>query len=293
MNNEGLPGKPAKLSVSPEDDIPEALRDTPDIKNRSWLKPVLLIGGLLGLGAIALGISLFVLIPKPQPTEISSQPSTPPSPSPVATDNVLGHLPYNEAPASELQPITADGQIKLRRSAAQKFQEMSAAAGKQGVILVPISGFRSVADQQHVFFDVKVQRGQAATQRAEVSAPPGYSEHHTGYAVDIGDGNTPATNLSPTFEKTPAFKWLEKNAAYYNFEMSFPNGNPQGVNYEPWHWRFIGDRDSLETFYKAKQLTRPSSTPPIESSPTPTSTPPIEASPTLTPTLSTETSPTP
>ena len=293
MNNEGLPGKPAKLSVSPEDDIPEALRDTPDIKERSWLKPVLLIGGLLGIGAIALGITLFFLIPKPKSTEISSQQSTQPSPSPIATDNVLGHLPYQEAPASELQPITANGQIKLRTTAAQKFQEMSAAAGRQGAILVPISGFRSVTDQQHVFFDVKVQRGQAATQRAEVSAPPGYSEHHTGYAVDIGDGNTPATNLSPNFEKTAAFKWLEKNAAYYNFEMSFPNGNPQGVSYEPWHWRFIGDRDSLETFYKAKQLTRPASTPPTEASPTPTLTPPTEASPTPTSTPSAEASPTP
>ncbi len=294
MNNEGLPGKPAKLSVSPEDDIPEALRDTPDIKDRSWLKPVLLIGGLLGIGAIALGITVFFLIPKPKPTEIiSSQQSTPPSPSPIATDNVLGHLPYKEAPASELQPITANGQIKLRTTAAQKFQEMSAAAGRQGAILVPISGFRSVADQQHVFFDVKVQRGQAATERAEVSAPPGYSEHHTGYAVDIGDGNTPATNLSPNFEKTAAFQWLEKNAASYNFELSFPKGNPQGINYEPWHWRFVGDRDSLETFYKAKQLTRPASTPPTEASPTPTSTPPTEASPTPTSTLPTETSPTP
>lgn len=282
MNNGGLPGKPAKLSVSPEDDIPEALRDnTPDLRGRSWLKPVLLIGGLLGLGAIALGIGLFFLIPKPKSTEISSQKSTQLNPSPSATDNVLGHLPYKEAPASELQPITADGQIKLRTAAAQKFKEMSAAAGRQGAILVPISGFRSVAEQQHVFFDVKVQRGQAATQRAEVSAPPGYSEHHTGYAVDIGDGNTPATNLSPNFEKTAAFKWLEKNAAYYNFEMSFPQGNPQGVSYEPWHWRFVGDRDSLETFYKAKQLTRPALTPPTEASPTSSSTP--STVPSLTP----------
>jgi zinc D-Ala-D-Ala carboxypeptidase len=286
LNNGGLPGKPAKFSVSPEDDIPEALRDTPDIKRRSRLKPIVLIVGLLGLGAIALGIALFFLLPKPKSTEASS-PKPTLSPNPSATDNVLGHLPYKEAPASELQTITADGQIKLRTAAAQKFKDMSAAARREGVLLVPISGFRSVADQQHVFFDVKVQRGQMATQRAEVSAPPGYSEHHTGYAIDIGDGNTPATNLSPDFEKTPAFKWLEKNAAYYNFEMSFPQGNPQGVSYEPWHWRFVGDRDSLETFYKAKQLARPASTPATEASPTPTLTPSTETSPTPTSTSST------
>jgi D-alanyl-D-alanine carboxypeptidase len=234
--------------------------------------------GLLGLGAIAFGFGLWLTTPKLKPTVASSPTPTEPSPSPSNPDNLLGHLPYKEAPASELRPISADGQIKLRAAAAEKFKAMSAAAGQAGVILAPISGFRSVADQQHVFFDVKSERGQVVTKRAEVSAPPGYSEHHTGYAVDIGDGNTPATNLSTDFEKTAAFQWLEKNAAYYSFEISFPKNNPQGVNYEPWHWRFVGDRDSLETFYKAKNLTSPASTPPNGSSPSPTSTPPAESS---------------
>jgi D-alanyl-D-alanine carboxypeptidase len=159
---------------------------------------------------------------------------------------------------------------------------MSAAAARDGISLVPISGFRAVGDQKHLFFDVKAQRGQVTTKRAEVSAPPGYSEHHTGYAVDIGDGKTPATNLSPTFENTSAFKWLEKNAAYYSFEISFPKDNPQGVNYEPWHWRFVGDTDSLKTFYKAKNLIRPASPSPTEPSATPNS--PELTEPSATPT---------
>lgn len=137
---------------------------------------------------------------------------------------------------------------------------MVQAARAVGVILVPISGFRSVQQQQHVYFDIQAQRGQTVKQRAEVSAPPGYSEHHTGYAVDIGDGTTPATNLSPNFEKTRAFRWLNANAARFHFEMSFPKDNLQGVSYEPWHWRFVGDRHSLETFYKAKNL-NPGNTP--------------------------------
>ncbi|MEM1310980.1 MAG: D-alanyl-D-alanine carboxypeptidase family protein, partial [Cyanobacteria bacterium P01_H01_bin.153] len=44
--------------------------------------------------------------------------------------------------------------------------------------------------------------------------------------------------------------WLETNAARYSFELSFPEGNAQGVQYEPWHWRYVGDPDSLETFYQ-------------------------------------------
>ena len=281
MNNAGLPGKPAKLSVPPEDDIPEALRDTPDVRRRYRLKPVWLISGILALGAIALGIGLSIPAPKPQTTVGSSPEASAGSQTQrnaSNSDTVLGHFPYKEAPASELEPITRDGQIKLRAAAAKEFKAMSLAAGKNGVILVPISGFRSIADQQHVFFDVKAQRGQVTTKRAEVSAPPGYSEHHTGYALDIGDGKTPATNLNPNFENTAAFKWLEKNAPYYSFELSFPKDNPQHVNYEPWHWRFVGDRDSLETFYRSKNLIRPQPYPSTEASPTPTSSPSTEAS---------------
>jgi zinc D-Ala-D-Ala carboxypeptidase len=300
LNNGGLPGKPAKFSELPGDDIPVAVRDTPDIKPPSRLKPILLIVGVLGLGTIALGVGSQYWAPKPKPIETPSPQPTPtstntPTNTETNTDRLLGHFPYQEAPASELQPITPDGQIKLRAAAAQKFKDMSAAASRDGVVLVPISGFRAVSDQQYLFFDVKAERGQVATKRAEVSAPPGYSEHHTGYAVDIGDGNTPATNLSTDFENTAAFKWLEKNAPYYSFELSFPKGNPQGVSYEPWHWRFVGDRDSLETFYKAKNITPGSSTPSPNSSPspssTPSSTPSAGDSPSPTSTPSTESSP--
>ncbi|AFZ16694.1 M15 family metallopeptidase [Allocoleopsis franciscana] len=295
MNNGDLPGKTGNFSVSPDDDIPEALRDTPDIKRQSRIKPVWVIVGLLGLGAIATIISLSISSSKPKPIETSTSAGsqTESSPETEKVDNLLGHLPYQEAPASELKPITANGQIKLRAAAAEKFKAMSAAAAREGISLVPISGFRAVADQKHLFFDVKAQRGQVTTKRAEVSAPPGYSEHHTGYAVDIGDGKTPATNLSPTFENTSAFKWLKKNAAYYSFEISFPKGNAQGVNYEPWHWRFVGDTDSLKTFYRAKNLIRPASPSSTEPSATPTSPELTEPSATPTSTSPTEPSATP
>ncbi|HBB34950.1 MAG TPA: D-alanyl-D-alanine carboxypeptidase [Cyanobacteria bacterium UBA8803] len=256
MNNRGFPKKPANLEEEIEEDIPVAVRDTPDTKRPSKWKPVLLVVSLLGCGAIAISLILSGStrkpISSPEPTTTAS--STPSSSDTTDTNNLLGHLPYEEAPPSELKPITPDGKLKLRTAAAEKFKAMLAAARADGVILIPISGFRSVQDQQHLFFDIKAQRGQVATKRAEVSAPPGYSEHHTGYAVDIGDSRTPATNLSPSFAQTAAFKWLEKNAAHYSFELSFPPGNPQGVNYEPWHWRFVGDSHSLETFYKAHNL---------------------------------------
>lgn len=166
--------------------------------------------------------------------------------------DLLGHLPYSEAPLDELVPVTSDGFWELREAAANRFLAMQAAAKADGIDLVVLSAFRTIADQQTLFFEVKAQRGQVATERAEVSAPPGYSEHHTGYAIDLGDANDPETDLSVDFERTEGFQWLEANAAYFSFELSFPPNNEQGIAYEPWHWRFVGDQDSLETFYRAR-----------------------------------------
>jgi zinc D-Ala-D-Ala carboxypeptidase len=167
------------------------------------------------------------------------------------SDAMLGHLRYAEAPAAELKSI--GGRFKLRSAAANKFQAMVAAARSAGVNITTISAFRSVAEQQRLFFDVKAERAQVTAKRAEVSAPPHHSEHHTGYAVDLGDSNAPGANLNQSFENTAAYKWLQANAPRYSFELSFPQDNAQGVSYEPWHWRYVGDSESLETFYKARK----------------------------------------
>jgi D-alanyl-D-alanine carboxypeptidase len=110
--------------------------------------------------------------------------------------------------------------------------------------------------QQQLFFEVKSERNQSALERARVSAPPGYSEHSTGYAVDLGDGSAPQTNLSQDFDQTAAFVWLQANAARFHYVLSFPPGNAQGVNYEPWHWRFEGSAQALRVFEPAQRLNR-------------------------------------
>lgn len=279
MNNASLYEEP--LEMATVDDIPEALRDAipsrePQRRRDPSTLLIIIIGSLVGVVAIAVGViswftwqasrvKLVEVVKEAKEETATASPTTTAMISPGKTtsaadaspktdaDALLGHLPYEEAKGSELAPIVADGSLKLRKAAAAEFLAMVDAARMDGVYLVPISGFRSIADQEYLFFQIKAQRGQVPTERAEVSAPPGYSEHHTGYAVDIGDGNVPATHLSPNFESTAAFKWLKANAAYFSFEMSFPRNNPQGVSYEPWHWRFTGDRHSLETFYKTRE----------------------------------------
>ncbi|NJN56458.1 MAG: M15 family metallopeptidase [Leptolyngbyaceae cyanobacterium SL_5_9] len=266
MNNAGSPRKPPGLSAH-GDDIPEALRETPTAPKpkptRSGWR--LFWWGFIGfaIALIAGGLAAWLTQPigsssfaggTPVPLQAGLQAAL----APVgiqSPDLLLGHLPYEEAPETELAPITADGSVQLRQAAAERFTAMSNAARAEGINLVAISGFRTVEDQQYLFFGIQAEQGQASTERAEVSAPPGYSEHHTGYAVDVADSSQPETDLEVSFENTPGFKWLKENAAYFNFELSFPKDNPQGVSYEPWHWRFVGDRHSLETFYKARTPT--------------------------------------
>lgn len=254
----GQPGKSGKTKPPPKavnkltaesfEDLPEAVRETPTIAppRRKIAVWQVLVAGLTGLILLTAMVQLLTANHSQKNVQ---NPAPPVAPSP---DTVLGHYSYAEAPPAELEAINSDGGIRLRKSAAAAYQSMVVEAQAAGISLVPLSAFRSIKEQEGVFFDVKQQRSQTAAERADVSAPPGHSEHHTGYAIDIGDGNVPATNLSPDFENTDAFKWLQANATKFNFEMSFPRDNKQGVTYEPWHWRYVGDRDSLETFFKAK-----------------------------------------
>jgi D-alanyl-D-alanine carboxypeptidase len=275
LKNSSLPKPAETVADGAIEDIPEAIRDLPVlgvVSPGASVKPGL-FWKMLGLAVVAFCTALVMnyqfgilaprsdlpIIETPSPVTTASpsvSASVTPQPTssgtPSLRDNLLGHLPYLEAPEAELKSITTDGSHRLRKAAAKAYQEMEQDARASGVSLVPISTFRSVKDQEIIFFEVKAQRGQVTTKRAEVSAPPGYSEHHTGYALDIGDGNRPATDLSVSFEETPAYQWLKDHAAFYSFELSFPKDNPQGVSYEPWHWRFVGDRHSLETFYKAR-----------------------------------------
>ncbi|MCL2931269.1 MAG: M15 family metallopeptidase [Trichodesmium sp. MAG_R03] len=269
---------PDKVKL-PIDDIPEAVRDEyKGAKQQSFQSQrTWQVWQLLVMGAIPLIISIGVhfqlnqtldnsSVPQmkqnmdtkivelsPTPVEKPS-PSRSLSPSIQERENILGHLPYKEASWQELTPVFGSQNVKLRLSAAENFNVMADAAWSANIYLVPLSGFRTLADQKYLFFEVKAKRGEETSQRAEVSAPPGYSEHHTGYAIDIGDARMPETDLKVNFENTIAFQWLQENASNYGFELSFPKDNPQGISYEPWHWRFVGDNHSLKTFEEARSL---------------------------------------
>lgn len=161
-----------------------------------------------------------------------------------------GHHPFKETSEDLYQVPSLEGaEVGLNKDAAEKFEQLSNDAAKQGLDIKAASGFRSVNDQQEIW-DAKVASS-SPEEVAKVSAPPGHSEHHTGYTVDI------ATNANPTltrdFESTPEFQWLQENAAKYGYEMSFPRNNSQGVSYEPWHWKYTGSKKAQQVFAKTKK----------------------------------------
>ena len=122
----------------------------------------------------------------------------------------------------------------LTRHAATGWLHMQQAARKDGITLDAISGYRS-HDYQLGIFERKFARGQTLEQILSVNAAPGYSEHHSGDALDIGTPGEPPAEES--FETTPAFAWLSAHAGDFGFTLSYPRDNPHGIVYEPWHWR--------------------------------------------------------
>lgn len=138
--------------------------------------------------------------------------------------------------ATELVAAQIDARGGLHRlapAAAAAWREMKSAASAHGIALHIASAFRSVERQAEIIRS-KLRAGVSLERILAVNAPPGYSEHHTGRAVDV---TTPGTKaLEEEFEATDAFRWLAENGSSFGYSLSYPRNNGQGYSYEPWHW---------------------------------------------------------
>jgi D-alanyl-D-alanine carboxypeptidase len=133
----------------------------------------------------------------------------------------------------EVGPNLVGRMQRLTPAAARAWRAMRAAAEAEGITLLIVSGYRSV-DYQARLIRKKLNAGQTVSEILSVNAAPGYSEHHTGRAIDIASpGSRP---LTEEFEDSGAFRWLTNHAAEYGFSMSYPRDNAAGFVYEPWHW---------------------------------------------------------
>jgi D-alanyl-D-alanine carboxypeptidase len=118
----------------------------------------------------------------------------------------------------------------LSASIVSRWENMRSAAKAEGVTLFVKSAFRSLDDQANIIKD-QLSTGARMNDILKSVAAPGYSEHQSGRALDIG------TDVGDeNFESSNAFRWLEENATNFGFLLSYPRNNSKGIIYEPWHW---------------------------------------------------------
>lgn len=136
----------------------------------------------------------------------------------------------------------------LEKNTYRWFQKMVEDAKKENIILYSVSGFRSYEYQKELYDNYVLKDGIKVADT--YSARAGYSEHQTGYALDI---NT-ASSLDH-FEDTKEFLWLSRNAHKYGFILRYPKDkeNITGFKFEPWHYRYVGIE--VATYIKKHNLT--------------------------------------
>ncbi|MEJ6701095.1 MAG: M15 family metallopeptidase [Akkermansiaceae bacterium] len=149
-----------------------------------------------------------------------------------------GLLRFEDADELDVVQTDENGRIhELVTNACEAWQAMKEAALIAGHEIFIVSAFRSASRQAEIV-RAKHLSGIGNDEIFAVSAPPGYSEHHTGRAIDVSTPGYPV--LEEEFERSEAFSWLEENAVSFGFSMTYPRDNKFGFIYEPWHWSYTG-----------------------------------------------------
>lgn len=164
---------------------------------------------------------------------------------PSADGRVLGHFPYGDVSRDELveapEGFALGQRCMIRRDMLPDLQRLIAAAAGDPAVMGSLRGLschRAIIRQGNVFCR---EQPDDASSRAISVAPPGHSEHTTGYAIDFAVRPSPnCPDAEACMAATPAFRWLMANGPKYGFELSFPAANRQRVKWEPWHWRWVG-----------------------------------------------------
>jgi D-alanyl-D-alanine carboxypeptidase len=152
----------------------------------------------------------------------------------VSLADINGRWPFPEA--GELVAVGDDCNgrpARLTPETAEAWFAMQAAARATGAELLLVSGYRSYETQTRLW-ERKLKAGLTPAEIRRVLAVPGFSQHHTGCAIDVGAPG--CTGLTEVFETTREFAWLTAHAKEFGFTMPYGRDNAQGVIYEPWHW---------------------------------------------------------
>ncbi|WP_397376707.1 D-alanyl-D-alanine carboxypeptidase family protein [Paenibacillus sp. p3-SID867] len=127
--------------------------------------------------------------------------------------------------------VVLDNTIRLSRSVAENFRNMIEAAGEDGVNRFMISsGYRDEDEQEQLYRE----------KGSDYALPPGYSEHNLGLSMDIG-------STQQSIDRSPEGKWLKEHAWAHGFILRYPQDKTEitGIQYEPWHFRYVGQPHSM------------------------------------------------
>lgn len=134
--------------------------------------------------------------------------------------------------------------------------DMYNAALEDGCKLTPFSGYRSISTQKRNFeneMKLYLNKGYTFDEAYDKAAtnilPPGTSEHNLGLAMDI-------VSINHNFDQSKEFKWLMEHGAEYGFILRYPADKTDitMVQYEPWHWRYVGKEAAMEIMSKGITL---------------------------------------
>ena len=180
-----------------------------------------------------------------QATSLAWQSTTEPDSRWIVVNKQLPLNPINYTPVDLVAPkfntLNANPYgRKLRKeasTAAYKLAMAMNAAGRGSLIIQ--SAYRSYSEQS-VIYDRQVERYGLKAGEA-LAARPGYSEHQTGWAMDVS-ARGQGCQIRVCFGQTKAGLWLSSNAHRYGFVIRYPNyATPiTGYQYEPWHLRYVG-----------------------------------------------------
>ena len=156
----------------------------------------------------------------------------------AASKGIL-HLSYDVASNGIIDipaGLNTSKPMKIKDEVLADLANMMINAKKRGVNLQIISAFRDISYVKSLWGS---DTPESNPDRLKTLAPPGFSEHHTGYVVDFNSTNSAWWRSA---EGIKIQNWLKANASYYNFEQSFTSeySKTYGVSEEAWHWRWVG-----------------------------------------------------
>lgn len=150
----------------------------------------------------------------------------------------------NELPEDyELKLSNIDKTRQFDSRAIDELNQMLLDIKKSGLNDVWVqSAYRSIEYQEEVFsrkVDYYIEQGlsreEAELLTLQTINRPNTSEHNLGLSIDFN-------YVDYTFDTTEGFRWLEENAENYGFVLRYKMEKEDitRVNYEPWHWRYVG-----------------------------------------------------